>query len=47
MGADSLGFLSVDGLVNTPVGGLERGFCTGCFTGEYPINPAVEDLPAK
>jgi len=47
MGADSLGFLSVDGLVKTPVGALERGFCTGCFTGKYPINPTEEDCSDK
>jgi len=41
LGADSLGFLSVDGLIKTPVGAPD-GFCTGCFTGEYPITPDAE-----
>lgn len=39
LGADSLGFLSVEGLMETPVGAREMGFCTGCFTGKYPVEP--------
>lgn len=46
LGADSLGFLSVDGLMKTPVGAPEDGFCTGCFTGEYPINPEANSAMA-
>ena len=41
VGADSLGFLSVDGLaraVNAP----KDNFCLGCFTGEYPIPVQLE-----
>jgi amidophosphoribosyltransferase len=34
LGADTLRYLSLEGL--TKVFG-ERNFCTGCFTGEYPI----------
>ena len=34
IGADSLGFLSVEGLLQcVPVG----GYCCACFTGEYPV----------
>ena len=39
--ADSLGFLSVEGLaraVNSP----KDNFCLGCFTGEYPIPVQLE-----
>jgi amidophosphoribosyltransferase len=44
LGADSLGYLSKDGMIaatNQP----ERELCTACFTGEYPIElPAAERL---
>jgi amidophosphoribosyltransferase len=36
IGADSLGFLSLEGMVKTPVG-AKCGFCTACFTGDYPM----------
>lgn len=35
IGADSLGFLSVD-RVEHIAKGFSGGFCTGCFTGKYP-----------
>jgi len=35
--ADSLAFLSVESLLKTPIGAPENGFCTGCFTGDYPM----------
>lgn len=41
IGADSLGYLNIDrlkGLVN----GL--GICTGCFHGNYPIEPPSQDI---
>lgn len=42
--ADSLAFLSVESLLKTPIGAPENGFCTGCFTGEYPMKvPAHSD----
>ncbi len=34
--ADSLGFLSVEGLLQV-AGGEEGGFCDACFTGNYPV----------
>lgn len=41
IGADSLGFLSVDGLVKAT--GLPRDiFCLACFTGDYPIPVQIE-----
>lgn len=41
LGADSLAFLSQEGLVNSikPKG----HFCTGCFTGQYPMSVHMED----
>jgi amidophosphoribosyltransferase len=41
IGADSLGYLSIDGLVNAVA--LPRdGFCMACFTGDYPIPVQLE-----
>ena len=34
----SLGYLSVDG-VKKIAEGCKCGFCTGCFTGKYPVEP--------
>ena len=36
IGADSLGFLSTEAL-NHITPDSNCGFCTGCFTGKYPI----------
>ena len=33
---DSLGYLSLEGLLQT-VGREDNGFCTACFSGNYPI----------
>jgi amidophosphoribosyltransferase len=41
IGADSLGYLSVDGLVKA-VGLPREHFCLACFTGEYPIPVQLE-----
>lgn len=37
IGADSLGYLSLEGLLKTPVG-AKLGFCTACFKGDYPTD---------
>jgi amidophosphoribosyltransferase len=37
LGVDSLAYLSLEGLVRT-TGNPQAGFCTGCFTGNYPVN---------
>jgi amidophosphoribosyltransferase len=47
IGADSLAFVSIDGLYRA-VGGKGRDrlaprFCDACFTGDYPIRPADAD----
>lgn len=36
IGADSLGYLSHEGLLET-VGSKGEGFCTACFSGKYPM----------
>ncbi|MCH7678123.1 hypothetical protein IID10_02020 [candidate division KSB1 bacterium] len=35
---DSLGYLSLDGMVGAVSNG-KSGFCTACFTGDYPLKP--------
>ena len=41
VGADSLGYLSLDGMV-TAAGEPKEAYCRACFDGEYPI-----DVPAQ
>lgn len=41
IGADSLGYLSYEGLLQS-LGSTGEGFCTACFCGKYPI-----DVPAE
>ena len=43
LGADSIGYLDVDGMVRA-TGQPEESFCLACFTGDYPIpvNPNVD-----
>ena len=38
IGADSLAYLSLDGLIES-VGLKREDFCTACFSGDYPHNP--------
>ena len=37
---DSLGFLSLEGMLSACSGADVRGFCDACFTGNYPLPPA-------
>lgn len=37
IGADSLGFISKEGVLGKPIEGAKCGFCTACFDGEYPM----------
>ena len=39
IGADSLHYISIDGLVRA-IGIPRDQLCVACFTGEYPITPA-------
>jgi len=41
IGADSLGYLSVEGLIKA-VGLPKETFCLACFTGDYPIPVQLE-----
>ncbi|MDP4181952.1 MAG: amidophosphoribosyltransferase [Bacillota bacterium] len=41
IGADSLSYLSIDGLVRTPIGS-KLGFCKACFDGNYPMEVPAE-----
>jgi amidophosphoribosyltransferase len=41
IGADSLGYLSIEGLIES-VGLPKEIFCLACFTGEYPIPVQLE-----
>jgi amidophosphoribosyltransferase len=36
IGADSLGYLSLDGLLSA-VGSARPSYCTSCYTGKYPV----------
>lgn len=42
IGADSIGYLSLDGLFRA-IGKGRQGFCTGCLTGNYPV-PTFTDV---
>ena len=53
IGADSLGYLSIEGLVKA-VALPKDGFCLACFTGDYPVpvqlemdKLALETMPAR
>jgi amidophosphoribosyltransferase len=37
IGADSLGYLSIEGLRASAAGELKRGICDACFSDDYPI----------
>ena len=41
IGADSLGYLSIEGLIKS-VGSPKNTFCLACFTGDYPIPVQLE-----
>ncbi|MDR1909103.1 MAG: amidophosphoribosyltransferase [Spirochaetaceae bacterium] len=43
LGADSLAFISVAGLLDSLDAGEEDSYCLGCFTGEYPIPVSGEE----
>ncbi|MGE5627187.1 MAG: amidophosphoribosyltransferase [Solirubrobacterales bacterium] len=41
IGSDSLGFLSIDALLETLK--KDKGFCLGCFSGVYPLSAPIEN----
>jgi len=46
IGADSLGYISLDELVSATTLPAER-LCTACFTGDYPIELPAPELLGK
>ena len=46
IGADSLGFISYEGLLRTPVG-AKCGFCSACFDGNYPLHEIKDGETGK
>ncbi|WP_123053030.1 amidophosphoribosyltransferase [Clostridium sp. JN-1] len=40
IGADSLGYISIEGLLETL--NADKGFCIGCFNGVYPVSAPME-----
>ena len=46
VGADSLGYISLDGMIEA-TGQPQENLCTACFTGEYPIPLPDESLLGK
>ncbi len=42
LGADSLGYLSIEGMVkiSKEYGKPDAGYCTACFSGDYPVVPS-------
>ena len=45
IGADSLAFLSLDGMMTAIGGSGEGAYCNACFTGKYPIEVGIQ--PSK
>ncbi len=41
LGADSLGYLTIEQVVRLGSEDMAHTFCTGCFSGEYPTKPPV------
>jgi amidophosphoribosyltransferase len=41
LGVDSLGYISLDGMLNAVPGG-PHGFCHACFSGDYPTAPPTD-----
>ncbi len=42
LGADSLGYLSIEGLHHVSNAQLKRGICDACFSNNYPVPPDAE-----
>ncbi len=47
IGADSLGYLSVDNVKKIACGGCGNGYCTACFDGIYPTEVPAETHKSK
>lgn len=46
LGADSLGYLSLEGLARTGAS-LKRGFCDACFSDNYPVDVSANETPPQ
>ena len=46
IGSDSLAFITLDGLRASLADAGHDGFCTACFTGDYPV-PIPDDVAKK
>jgi amidophosphoribosyltransferase len=46
LGVDSLGYLSLNGMLESVPGGPE-GFCHACFSGDYPTPPPTDPLTLR
>jgi amidophosphoribosyltransferase len=46
VGADSLGYISLEGMVEA-TGQSPASLCTACFTGNYPVDLPDESLLGK
>jgi amidophosphoribosyltransferase len=42
IGVDSLGYLSVEGLLDSVPCQEGIGYCTACFTGDYPVEVELD-----
>lgn len=47
IGADSLGYLSVESVKKIACGSSERDFCTACFDGDYPTDIPIETKKSR
>lgn len=43
VGSDTLGYLSIEHVQQLAIHS-HCGFCTGCFTGQYPVDPPGETM---
>ena len=43
VGSDSLGYLSIEHVQQLGIHS-SCGYCTGCFTGKYPMEPPQDDI---
>lgn len=47
IGVDSVGYLSKEGLIEVGTKYAGEGYCTACFTGEYPVQIGMNKLKVK
>jgi amidophosphoribosyltransferase len=47
LGLDSLGYLSLDGMLSCVSAHAPEDYCTACFSGCYPVDPPEEGIPRR